>query len=164
MAKPTKTQPLVPSLLDRLIDDDPATTREPPKSQTQVLAELRSSVRRDVENLLNSRCRFEAWPPDYTELDRSLVAYGLPDLTAANLNATDQRTAFLKLVEKVLRTFEPRFTRVHVEAVRGGSTTDRILRFRIDAMLRAYPAPEPIVFDSAVEPDTGRFEVTRERG
>jgi type VI secretion system protein ImpF len=163
MAKPLSIQPLVPSLLDRLIDDDPTVKREPPKSQTQVLSELRASVRRDVENLLNSRCRFETWPPEHSELERSIVAYGLPDLTAANLNASDPRSAFLKLVETVVRHFEPRFQKVKVEAVTGGSSIDRVLRFRIDAVLRAYPAPEPIVFDSAVEPSTGRFELRRGR-
>lgn len=161
MAKPKTTQPLVPSLLDRLIDDDPSTTREPPKSQTQVLSELRTSVQRDVEHLLNTRCRFSTWPPEFEELERSILAYGLPDLTAANLAAAEPRAAFLRLVESLLRRFEPRFERVRVEPGRGGSGIDRILRFRIDGMLRAYPAPEPIVFDSAIEPTTGRFEVRR---
>jgi type VI secretion system protein ImpF len=33
------------------------------------------------------------------------------------------------------------------------------LRFRIDALLQAEPAPEPIVFDSALQPVTGNVEV-----
>jgi type VI secretion system protein ImpF len=36
---------------------------------------------------------------------------------------------------------------------------DRTLRFRINAMLRAEPAPEPVVFDSALQPTTGNVEV-----
>jgi type VI secretion system protein ImpF len=33
------------------------------------------------------------------------------------------------------------------------------LRFRINALLQADPAPEPVVFDSAVRPVTGDVEV-----
>ena len=33
------------------------------------------------------------------------------------------------------------------------------LRFRIDATIRAEPAPEPVVFDSSLEPLTGGFAV-----
>ena len=36
---------------------------------------------------------------------------------------------------------------------------DRTFRFKIDAMLIAEPAPEPIVFDSELRPGTGDFEV-----
>jgi type VI secretion system protein ImpF len=36
---------------------------------------------------------------------------------------------------------------------------DRTLRFRIDALLYAEPAPEPVVFDSAMEPATGNVEI-----
>jgi len=34
------------------------------------------------------------------------------------------------------------------------------LRFRIDALLRADPAPEPVIFDSTLEPVTTQFAVT----
>ena len=36
---------------------------------------------------------------------------------------------------------------------------DRALRFRIDALLHADPAPEPVVFDSELKPLTASFEV-----
>jgi type VI secretion system protein ImpF len=36
---------------------------------------------------------------------------------------------------------------------------DRTLRFRIDALLYADPAPEPVVFDSVVQQATGEVEV-----
>jgi type VI secretion system protein ImpF len=40
--------------------------------------------------------------------------------------------------------------------------TDRTLRFRIDAMLYAEPAPEPVIFDSELEPLTNSFSVASE--
>ena len=36
---------------------------------------------------------------------------------------------------------------------------DRTLRFRIDGLLAVDPAPEPVVFDSQLEPATATFEV-----
>lgn len=163
MARVESDQPLVPSVLDRLLDDDPETRREPPKAQHQVLAELRASVRRDLENLLNTRWRFEEWPVEYEELDRSLVSYGIPDVSAANLGSPEALRKFLAVVERTIRRFEPRFVSVKVRPVEKSSRLDRTMRFRIDAMMHAYPAPEPIVFDSVVEPTTGRFLVERSR-
>ena len=46
------TRPLVPSVLDRLLDDDPGVNREPPASRHQVLDALKKAVCRDLQNLL----------------------------------------------------------------------------------------------------------------
>ncbi len=159
MAEISSRQTLLPSVLDRLLDENPGTTREVARSRTQVLRELKQSVRRDLENLLNTRWRPTAWPPDLTELDRSLVGYGIPDITAAELGSPGAREEFRRTVEAVIRRFEPRFKSVRV-AMRGNlEPLDRTLRFRIDAVLYAEPAPEPVSFDSAVEPATGNVEV-----
>lgn len=159
MSRVRPDQPLVPSVLDRLLDDDPTSSREPPKSRVQVLRELKRSVRRDLENLLNTRWRALAWPPDLEELDVSLVNYGLPDITGLELGTLRDRERFRRTMEDVIRRFEPRFKTVRVELLDNVEPLDRSLRFRIDAMLWAEPAPEPIVFDSSLEPSTGTVEV-----
>lgn len=159
MARVSEDQPLVPSLLDRLLDDQPSETRESPKSQNQVLAEMRRSVRRDLENLLNTRVIWIPHDDEMTELHRSLVDYGVPDITSVNLASEAGRKAFLRRVERAIEIYEPRFIRVRVKELENAGYLDRTLRFRIDALMRAYPAPEPIVFDSSVEPATGNFEV-----
>lgn len=159
MPRAQADQPLVPSVLDRLLDDDPATSRDPPQSASQVLRELKRSVRRDLENLLNTRRRCMSWPSHLTELERSLVNYGLPDIAGMDLAAVREREGLGRLIEAVIRRFEPRFKTVHVEMLENADPQDRVLRFRIDALLRAEPAPEPVVFDSALEPATGNVEV-----
>lgn len=159
MARVKSDQPLVPSVLDRLLDDEPETSREPPKSRHQVLRELKLSVRRDLEDLLNTRRRCGGWPADLKELERSLVGYGVPDFTGANMGSGEQREQFCRLLESVIRTCEPRFKAVQVRLLDNAESLDRTLRFRIDALLHAEPAPEPVVFDSALEPGTGSFEV-----
>ena len=80
MAKVDADQPLLPSLLDRLIDEEPDDSREPPKSRSQLLRELKQSIRRDLENLLNTRQRCRSWPENFDELTVSLVSYGIPDM------------------------------------------------------------------------------------
>ena len=72
-------------MLDRLLDHEPDVRREAPRSRNQVLRELKQSVRRDLENLLNTRVRCIPLPPELKELKQSLVNYGIPDLTGASL-------------------------------------------------------------------------------
>lgn len=159
MAKIEADQPLVPSVLDRLLDDQPTATREAPKSRTQVLRELKHSLRRDLENLLNTRCRPSGWPENLHELELSLVNYGIPDITAADLGSATRRQEFQRIMERVIRHFEPRFKSVSVEMLDNAEPLDRTLRFRIDALLYAEPAPEPVVFDSAMKPTTGNVQI-----
>ena len=159
MAKIQADQPLVPSVLDRLLDDEPEVKREAARTRNQLLRELKLSVRRDLENLLNTRRRCLGWPADLTELERSLLNYGIPDFMGANLAAVEGREQFCQALQGVIRTYESRFKAVKVRLLDNGDPLDRTLRFHIDALLRADPAPEPVVFDSAVEPGTGTIQV-----
>jgi type VI secretion system protein ImpF len=152
-------QPLASSLLDRLLDDDPSLTREPSKTRTQLLRDLKQSVRRDLENLLNTRRCYAVWPAHLEELERSLVGYGIPDITSTGLGTAANREDFRAAVEDVIRQFEPRFKSVVVEMLENSEPVDRTLRFRIRALLRVDPAPEPVVFDSMLQPATGNIEV-----
>ena len=159
MARVRPDQPLAPSLLDRLIDQEPGVSREPPRGRHQVLRELKESVRRDLENLLNTRWRAVSPPPDLKELEVSLANYGIPDCTASNLGLARYRTELCRIIERVIRNYEPRFQSVRVRMRDNAEPRDRTLRFQIDALLHAVPAPEPVVFDSTLEPTTGTVEV-----
>ncbi len=159
MARIEADQPLVPSVLDRLIDYEPTASRESPTSRSQLLRDLKQHLRRDLENLLNTRRRCRSWPANLDELELSLVNYGIPDMTGSALGSAVGRDQFREDCEKVLRLFEPRFTKVAVEMLGNAEPLDRTLRFRINAMLHAEPAPEPIVFDSALQPVTGNVAV-----
>jgi type VI secretion system protein ImpF len=152
-------QPLVPSVLDRLLDDEPQVRSEPGRPRHQVLRELKQSVRRDLENLLNTRRRCRPWPADLADLEQSLVNYGLPDFTGTNMGSAEGREQFRLTLESIIRRWEPRFQTVRVELLDSTEPLDRTVRFRIDALLRADPAPEPVIFDSVLEPSTGAFEV-----
>lgn len=162
MARIAHDQELIPSVLDRLIDYEPEKKSEPVKSRSQVLRELKLSVRRDLENLLNTRWRCVAWPPDLKQLELSLVNYGIPDFTGANMGAASDREGLRRVVEEVIRRFEPRFKTVRVEIAKNADEADRTLRFRINALLHAEPAPEPVTFSSELDPTSANFAVETE--
>jgi type VI secretion system protein ImpF len=154
---------LLPSLLDRLIDREPGVNREADRSRHQVIHELKASVARDLEDLLNSRRRCRPCPAGLKELERSLVNYGLPDFTGMTLNSSEARERFRQLLETTISLWEPRFLSLRVTLLDTTEPLERILRFRIDALLRAEPAPEPVAFDSILDPGKGSFEIGRGR-
>lgn len=159
MARAREDQPLLPSLLDRLIDDQPGQSHDPVFARGQLLHELVASVARDLEKLLNTRRRCTNWPPDLTELEQSVVGYGLPDLMGGDLASPSGREAFRRTIERTIRVFEPRFKSANVELIGTENEIDRTFRFRIDAVLFAQPVPAPVVFDSQLEPSTGDIHI-----
>jgi type VI secretion system protein ImpF len=138
-------------LLDRLIDADPAESADRPVTASAAMRALRASVCNDLEELLNTRRRWQTWDPHLAELERSLVAFGLPDFAAGAFNDARHREGLRLLVEGCIRRFEPRIASLRVTLL---ETTDQLsatLRLRVEALLRAEPSPEPITFDTLVD-------------
>lgn len=161
MSSGSDEEPLMPSVFDRLIDNEPFNTHETPHSQTQTMREIRESVMRDLENLLNTRWRCKSWPPQLNELSSSLVNYGIPDFSSVDLSNELDRNSLREAIEFAIRTYETRFVSVSVEIPKDRTLEDRSLHFTIRAELYATPVPEPIVFDSTLEPSDHLFHVKR---
>ncbi|PKM46550.1 MAG: type VI secretion system baseplate subunit TssE [Gammaproteobacteria bacterium HGW-Gammaproteobacteria-1] len=159
MARVDKKKKLRPSLLDRLIDNEPHSQSEIDQGHHQLLRQMRDSVRRDLETLLNTRYHIIAPPEEYAELEKSLLNYGLPDLATVNIIDKKRRDEFTTRLETTLSDFEPRFKSVRVSYVDNKDSTDRTLRFRIDAEIYADPLPETVVFDSILESVTRTVSV-----
>ncbi|PXF32190.1 lysozyme [Pokkaliibacter plantistimulans] len=152
MAADSKVR-IVPSILDRLLDDDPGDHTLAAQDPAFNLRQMRASVRRDLEDLLNSRVSWQTWPEAYTELQQSLLSYGLPDFSIMPVSSQDARQRLCRIVEDTIRKFEPRFADVRVEvAEEGGLATT--LRLRINAVMYAIPVPEEVSFDTELEPVT----------
>jgi type VI secretion system protein ImpF len=155
----TSDSSLVPSILDRLLDDQPTVSQEPTPKRRQTARELERAVARDLEDLLNTRQEtLEELAPEYQEVNRSLVTYGLPDLTAWSLAIEEDRARVLRAVERTIAKFEPRLQRVRVQ-LEAPRNSDRGLRFRIDALLRMDPTPEPVSFDAVLQLSTQQYVV-----
>jgi len=146
-------------LLDRLIDDAPDTVRDPPLSGADAMAALRRSVRRDLEALLNARRRWSSWPSELAELEQSPVGFGLPDYASGAFNDTGRRQKLCRDIEQTIRRFEPRFASVSVSLLEANNLLESTLHLRIEALLHADPAPEPISFDTLVDATTADVTV-----
>ena len=69
---------------------------------------------------------------------------------------------FFRTIERRISFFlKPRFLSISVVPLENESYLDRTLRFRIEAVMYAYPAPEPIVFDSEMDPSDGQIAIKR---
>ena len=155
MARGDQDFKITQCLLDRLVDAEP---RISPDRQ------LKASLRRDLEWLLNTR-RVAVEPPDsLVELNRSVYTYGLPDFSSYSLNSPKDRGRLLRALEVTIAFFEPRLTAVKVTPVEGPSTGSRVLRFQIEGMLIKDPAPEAVSFDTVLQLANGEYQVKGERG
>ncbi len=150
-------------LLDRLIDEAPEQTQDEAMSPSVALDRLRRSVRRDVETLLNARRRWRSWPAGLTELAVSPLNFGIPDCTGGKFHGTGEREQLRREIEETIRRFEPRFRSVRVTLTSAEDKLDATLRLRIEALLHAEPAPEPVTFDTIIDPATAEI-VVRTRG
>ena len=162
MPRSERESNLLASVLDRLLDDRPGVTSEPVVSRAQSLRALKKSVARDLEALLNTRRELLDDPPEeLAEVSRSVLTYGLPDFTSFNLAATDDRVRLRRCLEDTVTTFEPRLRRVRV-SIESPRPHERVLRFRIDALLRTDPSPEPVVFDKVLQLHTQEYVIQRQ--
>jgi type VI secretion system protein ImpF len=140
---------LLPSVLDRLLDDEPGVSHEPPSARFFNLRQLIQAVARDLEALLNTRQ--EAWEelsPECAEVSHSLRRYGLPDFTALTLTNTENCQRIRRTLEQAITLFEPRLGRVRVTM--DTPQHEQALHFRVEALLRTEPAPIPVAFDATL--------------
>ncbi|MGH7336573.1 MAG: type VI secretion system baseplate subunit TssE, partial [Myxococcota bacterium] len=125
--------------------------------------ELKRSVARDLEWLLNTR----VWTPwnleALEEAGRSILNYGIPELSAYSWASADDATAIKLLIENAIRTFEPRLLprSIRTELLPGEDVADFRLRIRIEAILQVEPISEPVVFDTGMDLEGGGLRVER---
>lgn len=158
MAERRTRQEILPSLLDRLTDEEPRNRAEAEISRGQALRDLKASLRRDIEWLLNTRRRITEVPPGAVQLPESVFIYGLPDLTGYALHTERDQVELVGLIEQAIATFEPRLRTVIV-SMQPITLSARIIRFQIEGILRVEPGPERIQFDTLLELASGTYKV-----
>lgn len=151
---------LVPSILDRLLDDEPKASRESVQKPWVNFAQIKASVVRDLENLLNSRRYIFSPPAGFKEVNRSLLVYGLKDFTAQGLNSPTTRQQIRHEMETTIALFEPRLRNVTVELLELAHR-HRNLRFRISGLLVVEPEVEPVMFDTYFDVNRSRYVIMR---
>jgi type VI secretion system protein ImpF len=160
---------LQPSLLDRLTDSAPEQKRESFDQQTLNMVQLRQAVLRDLAWLLNTTNLATT-----TELKgtphaaRSTVNFGIPGF-AGLISSEVRMTGLEAAIAEAIRAFEPRI-RAETLKVRMRERSDDdpgpSVQLEIRGELWAYPAPQQIFVQTAIDLETRMAEVTdvRTRG
>ncbi|MBZ5499893.1 MAG: type VI secretion system baseplate subunit TssE [Acidobacteriia bacterium] len=146
------------SVLDRLIDCEPGNLNEAPASRAESLRQLKESVRRDLEWLLNTRRPIHEISAELKETLRSLAVYGVSDFSTLSARNLADQERMCRVVQDAIRTFEPRLRDVTVTA-EPGREFEHMLHFRIRAYLEVEPAPEQVNFDTSLQIFSTEFKV-----
>jgi type VI secretion system protein ImpF len=146
-------------VLERLIDRDPGSSSENPPTRAQSVRQLKSSLRRDLEWLLNTRRTPEAVGSEFRELEQSLYNFGLPDVTSLSWDSNRDRTRLARMLEQTIATFEPRLRKVKVLTLEAAPGAKQVVRFQIEGLLDMDPAPELISFDTVLQLSSGEYRV-----
>lgn len=149
------------SVLDRLLFDSSDVAEG--LTLTYSLDQLRESVARDVEALLNSRSAIDFDElHDLPQTRKSVVCYGIRDFVGRVLTNSEEQRHISASLSHALASFEPRLRDVRIEFYQRVGTMNS-LSFTIRAMLLAHPSAEPVAFDAVLQPTLSRFSVAPAR-
>ena len=143
-------------LFDRLVDHDPRLRHELRPTRTLDRRGLRESVRRELEQLLNTRCPFPAHRLPIRE--RSVIDYGIPDFSNYAARNFEDRKRLADVLARTISVYEPRLidVRVELEQVPGD---DFSLRGIIEARMLTDNVAEPVSFETTLGLREGKVEV-----
>jgi type VI secretion system protein ImpF len=147
------------SLLDRLIDAEPESSKEGQLGSWEQRRQFRNSLCRDLTALLNTRRAERDFDPVYEQATASLLSFGIIDFTAYNLKAQIDQDCVRRSIERSIRQFEPRLTGVTV-SVEHFDPLRPVVRFQVSAMLRAEPAADALLFDVTLHRESRRIAVS----
>ena len=158
-ANPKLVKNVQQGLLDRLVDLEPDNRNEAPLSRVESVRQLRLSVKRDLEWLLNSTRMPIEIPESCGEIENSVLFYGLPDLSSISVQNSSAQTGLQRSLEKAIETFEPRLTKARVTARGKYRATNQSVTFHVEAILLMDPVPERFSFDTVLELSKGAYTV-----
>lgn len=168
MAELSSQDRLQPVLLDRLTDHEPERQTEPVERRALSLVQLRESVLRDLNWLLNStRLLDRVLAARYPAVAKSVVDYGIPafsGFTASGLSVNDMEAA----LRRAILNYEPRLlpADLQVRANMEGRAADshNVVSFEIECRLWAQPAPVFLMLKSDMDLESGQTHVSEIAG
>ncbi len=142
-------------LMDRLVD---AALPEDGGRRVSV-TDMRNSVSRDLENLLNTRSEGARLISDsFKECRGSSLTYGILDFSSYSLLSPHDRDRIRRSLEQSISLHEGRLTRIRV-TLEPQRELDRALRFRVDALMELGPDNEKVQFDAVLQLNTQTYLV-----
>ena len=159
MAEALSRDRLYPSLLDRLLDDEPGKLSEPRENRAATLARLRENVLRDLNWLFNATQSSLDFDGD-AMMAGSVINYGMPPLAGRPASQYDL-TELSRVLREVILRFEPRILphtlKVSAEASKGDA--HNVLGFRIEGQLWSQPVPLEIYMRTEIDLESGLTQV-----
>jgi type VI secretion system protein ImpF len=153
---------LKPALFDRLCDDAPGERLESSRRRFTSAQELRDGVVRDLGWLLNSvRLGVIQDLAAYPLAARSVINFGLPDLSGRTLSSIDVPELEAQLRQAIL-DYEPRLMPESLRVAvldTAGVTGPNSLQFTIEAKLIAHPLPLSMWLRTEIDLETGDVSV-----
>lgn len=147
------------SVLDRLIDYEPAVSSEPVQNRLPGINQIKAAVVRDLENLLNTKRNIFPVPAEYREVSNSLFVYGLRDFTSEDPRSPTIKQQLRNDVEKTISRFDSRLRNVIVR-LEASAQNERNVRFRISGLLVVDPVTEPVSFDTYFDINRGEYVIS----
>jgi len=144
-------------LWERLSSEPEALPGPLPSSRHVSGSLLRESVRRELSLLFNTTALSAVEPLDrLLHAERSVINYGLPDLTGKTSSGVDRPWLEQKLA-RAIRDFEPRLQpgSVRVRVAPHQPLRHNVLSFEIEAVLAGDQEQEAVHFSSMLDLESG---------
>lgn len=112
-------------------------------------------VRRDLEDLLNTRQGRNDVPPCYEELCNSLAVYGLNNIDTVDISSKEELLHLLDDIKSTIQRFEPRLENIGVSITKNEDEKQErspfVLHLRIDADMRIGTYISSVVFNTMIQ-------------
>ena len=163
MAEALSRDRLYPSLLDRLVDDEPGRATEARENRSASLQRLRENVLRDLNWLFNATQSSIDFDGDAL-LAGSIINYGMPPLAGRPASLYDLGDLARVLREVILR-FEPRIIAhtLKVSADLNKGASHNVLGFRIEGQMWSQPIPLEIYMRTEIDLESGMTQVVEHK-
>jgi type VI secretion system protein ImpF len=149
-----------PGLLDRLMGEYSQSNSGATVSRL-TMEQLKDSVARDLEALLNTRIGIPSEVfADYPAARRSIFNYGLVDFAGLCLSSTDDRSVICASLKTAIETHEPRLQNVSAALELEKGSVNR-LTFVINATLHLDAASEAVNFNAVLQPSSLNYSITK---
>lgn len=107
-------------LFERLQDLEPFVASEPSVFRYLTADQLRASVRREIERLIDTRRSVTIAEMLADEGELTVMEYGVPDYSTISPRSPDERRLFALALTKAIAAFEPRLKFPQVLVTEGG--------------------------------------------
>lgn len=159
----TTQQKITMPLMQRLIDEHPDEQHELGMSNFISLSALQDDIKENISALLNHRLELASLNDKFSELKKSILAYGMLDFTQPEFSWHKQQQLLCQHIKQVLNHFEPRLQKVRVTVVAASQKMSRSLQLRIVGEINLKPTVKTAAYETIFDAVNVAFDVREEQ-